>query len=177
MAWILRYVSVMRSHLKGKPFEAKTSLSVNELQRAQTELIKCVLCNHFPYLLSNNSKQKLPHFMQKLDPVSVDGVMRVGGRIDRALADVDVKRPIILPQHSHFRELIIRQKHSEVGHAGTSHTWASVRRRFWIVKGGAAVRHLSDNAKSTTQSWVNNSWPICHLVGYNSTNRHFIMVA
>ena len=141
MAWILRYVSVMRSRWEGKLFLAETSLSVNELQRAETELSKYVQRNHFSHLLSNNSKQKLPRFMQKLDPVSVDDVIRVGGRIDKALADVDVKHPIILPQHSHFTELIIRQKHSKVGRAGTSHTWASIRKRFWIVKGGAAVRH------------------------------------
>ena len=34
-----------------------------------------------------------------------------------------------------------RQHHDKLGHAGTSHTWASLRQRFWVVKGAAAVRH------------------------------------
>ena len=46
-----------------------------------------------------------------------------------------------MPQYSHLTELVIRQHHDKLGHAGTSHTWASLQQRFWIVKGAAAVRH------------------------------------
>ena len=33
----------------------------------------------------------------------------------------------ISSQTSHFTELVIRQHHAEVGHSGSSHTWASLR--------------------------------------------------
>ena len=46
-----------------------------------------------------------------------------------------------MPQCSHLTELVIRQHHDKLGHTGTNHTWASLRQRFWIVKGAAAVRH------------------------------------
>ena len=82
--------------------------------------------------------------MQKINPIFLDGVARVGGRLAQLDIDVDMKHPIIMPQPSHLTELIIRQHHDKLGHAGTSHTWASLRQRFWIVKGSAAVRHSID---------------------------------
>ena len=57
-----------------------------------------------------------------------------------AAVESDLKHPIILPQHSQLTELVIRRHHTEVGHSGSSHTWAAIRQRFWIIKGGAAVR-------------------------------------
>ena len=35
---------------------------------------------------------------------------------------------------------MIREHHALVGHSGASHTWASLSQKFWIIKGGAAVR-------------------------------------
>ena len=80
--------------------------------------------------------------MQKLQPIEIDGIVRVGGRLEKTVVEFDVKHPIILPQKCHFSQLVIRQYHVEMGHSGTSHTWASVREKFWIVKGGSAVQHV-----------------------------------
>ena len=79
--------------------------------------------------------------MRKINPICLDGIARVGGRLVQLDIDVDMKHPIIMPQRSHLIELVIIQYHDKLGHAGTSHTWASLRQRFWIVKGAAAVRH------------------------------------
>ena len=91
-----------------------------------------------------NSKSKsansLPRYLRKLQPVVIDGVLRVGGRSTQAPLDFDVRHTILLPNSSHFTELVIRKHHLEVGRSGASHTWASLRRQFWIIKGGAAVR-------------------------------------
>ena len=54
--------------------------------------------------------------------------------------DFDLKHPIILPNDSHFTELLIRQCHSQLGHCGHGHTWSILRQRYWILKGGAAVK-------------------------------------
>ena len=113
-------------------------LSVRELQRAEIALIEYVQKKAFPYLLSTvvNHAQNLkrcPRFMQKLCPVMFEGVIRVGGRLEKAEIDFDSKYPIILLMFSHFTELVIRKHHASVGHSGTSHTWAEVRQRYWIV--------------------------------------------
>ena len=79
--------------------------------------------------------------MRKINPTCLDGVARVGGRIAQLDIDVDMKHPVIMPQRSHLTELVITQHQNKIGHAGTSHTWASLRQRFWIVKEAATVRH------------------------------------
>ena len=79
--------------------------------------------------------------MRKINPIFLDGVAWVGGRLAQLDIDVDMKHPIIMPQRSHLTELFIRQHHDKLHHTGTSHTWASLRQRFCIVKGAAAVRH------------------------------------
>ena len=53
-----------------------------------------------------------------LNHVVFEGVLRVGGRLD----DKDY--------------------HERVGHVGMSHTWATIRQRFWIVKGAANFRNV-----------------------------------
>ena len=68
--------------------------------------------------------------MRKLQPIKFNGILRVGGLLEKALVKFDVKHPIILPQNSHFLKILIRQHHVEMVHSGASHTWASVRENF-----------------------------------------------
>ena len=53
-----------------------------------------------------------------------------------------------MPQCSHLTELVIRQHHDKLAHAGTSHTWASLRQCFWIVKGAAAICYSIGQCKN-----------------------------
>ena len=68
--------------------------------------------------------------MQKLQPIEIDGIVRLGGRLEKIVLEFDAKDPIILSQKCQFSQLVIRQYHVEVGHLGTSHTWALVREKF-----------------------------------------------
>ena len=62
--------------------------------------------------------------------------------MEKALVEFNVKHSISLPQNCQFSQLVIRQHHVKMGHSGTSRTWPLVREKFWIVKGGSAVRHV-----------------------------------
>jgi len=119
---------------------------VEELYTAEKALIMHTQHEHFSNCFASN--KSLPRSLQKLQPTVVDGILRVGGRLKQAQFDLDLKHPIILPQCSHLTELIIRQHHEKVGHSGASHTWASLRRKYWIVKGAAAVRKTIGNCYS-----------------------------
>ena len=96
----------------------------------------------FTDLKNKNKAKTFPHYMQKLQPIEIDSIVQVGSRLEKTVVEFDVKHPIILPQKCHFSQLVIRQYHVEMDHSGTSHTWASMREKFWIVKGGSAVRHV-----------------------------------
>ena len=141
-AWILKYKFFLQNR---NSFDCKLKIlkqiTVENLQNAEIELVKYTQRQHFPYLFTKTSSHRWPLFMRKINPIFLDGVARVGGKLAQLDIDVDIKHPIIMPQGSHLTELVIRQHHDKLGHAGTSHTWASLRQRFWVVKGAAAVRH------------------------------------
>ena len=86
-----------------------------------------------------------PRYLLKLKPILVDGVVRVGGRLDKAPVDFSVRHPVILPSDSHFTALLILHHHQLVGHSGIGHMWASLRQSYWIVKGSVTVRRVIGN--------------------------------
>ena len=52
-----------------------------------------------------------------------------------------MKHPIVLPTKHHVTDMIIRHYH-QIGHVGSSQVLAAIRRKFWILKGGSAVRRV-----------------------------------
>ena len=80
--------------------------------------------------------------LQKLSPVLVNGLLRVGGHLERSSLSFDMKHPIILPQRHHITTLIIRHYHRLEGHMGSRQVLATIRRFFWIIHGPSEVRKL-----------------------------------
>ena len=69
--------------------------------------------------------------LSKLNPVLIDGVLRVGGRLSNELYQ---RRPsflyIIFPKKSHVMELILEYGHRFTGHSGRSHMLGSLYKKF-----------------------------------------------
>lgn len=61
------------------------------------------------------------------------GIIRVDGRLKRALLDEDAKHPILLPQKTHLTELIIRNYHHISLHGGSRSVLAMIHQKFWII--------------------------------------------
>ena len=53
-----------------------------------------------------------------LDPVLVDGILTVGGRLHHASLPEDAKHQIILPKDHHVTTLRVRHYHFAPGHLG-----------------------------------------------------------
>lgn len=74
---------------------------MEDLEKAEKAVISFVQKQHFPEeILSLNSGiaiKKSSH-LRKLDPVMIDGVLRVGGRLSRAALPKEAKHPAILPK-------------------------------------------------------------------------------
>ncbi len=71
-----------------------------------------------------------------------DKVIAVGGRLERAKMPYEVRHPIILPQKHRLTELIIEQCHCLENHGGVDHILASIRQRFWIIRGRQEVKRM-----------------------------------
>ena len=90
----------------------------------------------------NKAQVKKSSRIFKLDPQLTDGLLRVGGRLQKSPLQLDAKHPIILPASHHVVRLIISFYHHTSGHSGTEHVLSMIRERFWIVKARAAVKRV-----------------------------------
>lgn len=56
--------------------------------------------------------------MQKLSPFFKDGLLLVGGRLNKSELDFYAKRPILLPNNDHVVNLLVDAYHRRILHAG-----------------------------------------------------------
>lgn len=98
-----------------------------ELKRAETCIIKLVQRIHFDSELrnlANNRPLDTKSNILSLNPfLDASGVLRVGGRLKHANVNFDKRHPALLPSKNHVTELIIREYHVSLCHAGTQITY------------------------------------------------------
>jgi hypothetical protein len=68
--------------------------------------------------------------------------MRVGGRLQNANISEESKHQLILPRHHHVTDLILRHVHKKCGHQGRNHVLSELRKKYWVIKAGLAVKNL-----------------------------------
>jgi hypothetical protein len=77
-----------------------------------------------------------------LQPMLVDGTLRVGGRLKNANIPYDAGHQLIMPKHHHITSLIVRDAHIKSGHAGQEQVLAQLRQRYWTPRSRTLVRSL-----------------------------------
>ncbi len=125
--------------------DQRTCLSVADLKEATKAVIQNVQRETFSVelkALEAGNKIKGSSSICKLHPILLDGLIRVGGRLNKAQIDFDTKHPVILPYDHHVTGILIRDCHEREGHVGREQVLCSLRERYWIVKGNAAVRKV-----------------------------------
>ena len=90
---------------------------------------------------TRNKKLKQTSSLFKLDPfLDKKGLLRVGGRLQKATLAYEVKHPVIVPSKSHVTELLIRQQHREDQHQGCGMTHNALRQAgYWVINGRSSV--------------------------------------
>ena len=108
---------------------------------------------------SEEAEIKKSSQIYNLDPyIDEDGIIRVGGRLDKSNLNNECKHLIVLPKGSPISKLIIAWRHKKTGHAGRSMTLNKIRiSGFWIVFANSA-RHkfitlLCCMQKSEGETW------------------------
>ena len=124
-------------------------LSMEEINSAKAEILKYVQRQSYTKEISSlketerhdekespcdrsreTTSVKKSSSVYKLDPVLVDGVLRVGGRLKLALIHDEPKNPAILPKQHHVVDLIVSYYHARSGHSGLEHVLSMIRERF-----------------------------------------------
>ncbi|XP_074649052.1 uncharacterized protein LOC141904366 [Tubulanus polymorphus] len=81
--------------------------------------------------------------LRRLNPIVVNGQLRVGGRLSYSTGNEDQKHPLIHSPNEHVTKLIIRHYHRyRAGHSGRNHVLSLVREKYWIVHGMSAVYRI-----------------------------------
>ena len=85
-------------------------ISTDELMKAEREIVKYIQMKYFKdefdsLCLSKQQPSKKgtttrSNSLKKLDSILDDGLIRVGGRLQRAQLDYDAKHPVILPKEN-----------------------------------------------------------------------------
>jgi hypothetical protein len=141
LAWCWRFVVNSRTKSTGREF---SELSVKELLSSQLRLIKYVQGQFFEKELHDlTSKGHLDKSnpLKTMSPfIDKNGVLRVGGRLQRSALNYDKKHPILLPARCRFTKLLFVREHCRMLHAGPQALLASIREKYWPLNGRNIAR-------------------------------------
>lgn len=146
IAFILRfYNNCKKSQGQRKHESYVPSLTCKELGNAMKVIIKCdqnrcygeeIKC------ISNNKPIK--GSLLPLNPfIDGDGLLRVGGRLQKANIPYAQKYPAILAQRSHITQLVIRDAHIRLLHAGPKLILSYLNQKYWLINGTREIKHVT----------------------------------
>jgi len=140
-AYIRRYFNNISSKLKKKT----GFLTSQELQDALYYWIMQVQAKEFASdikALLTSKELSTSSKIKQLNPfLDEKGMLRVGGRLQHSNVHEETKHQIILPSNNTLTNLIVSHYHLTNLHAGFQLLWASLQRRFWIVRARDVIRH------------------------------------
>ncbi len=102
--------------------------------------------NHSPTLLHLKSGKSLPS-NSRLSRLALEldnstNLIWVGGRLRQiSQLEEDNIHPIVLDPHHPLTKLIIRDYDDSLHHPGSERLFTELQRKFWVLRGRAAVRH------------------------------------
>ncbi|XP_066261326.1 uncharacterized protein [Euwallacea similis] len=143
LAYCLRFIHTTRN--KDKDIKS-SALSTYEIQRAQRCIIKIAQQEWFSEELKRlKAVQPVAKSsrLSSLNPfIDTNGILRVGGRLQKAPIEFDHKHPIILPPNHRLTWLIIEYEHKRLLHAGYQAVISSLRTRYWPLSAKMMVRKI-----------------------------------
>ena len=90
----------------------------------------------------NGTQVKKSSSLRSLDPILVNGVLCVGGRLSLASTAFEAKHQIILPKKDHVTNLVVEYYHQISGHSGREYVISLASEKFWIVNASSVVRKV-----------------------------------
>uniref|UniRef100_A0A1B0GPH1 Uncharacterized protein n=1 Tax=Phlebotomus papatasi TaxID=29031 RepID=A0A1B0GPH1_PHLPP len=100
-----------------------------------------------PWAVASSSEVRGPRLIlpkiRNLHPFLDDrGLLRVGGRIERASTTYDHKHPLLLPSTHHFTDLVAREFHHKILHGGPHLLLSTMRMQFWPIHGMTVAKRI-----------------------------------
>lgn len=68
------------------------------------------------------------------------GLLRVGGRLSKAVMPDGMKHPVILAKDQHISTLILRYIHEQLGHCGRNHLLSRLRQQYCVEMSSISLK-------------------------------------
>ena len=109
--------------------------------------------------LQSNERSSLPKGSRSasLNPIMVDVILRVGGRIRNEPVSKDLCFPATLPADSPVSTLLVQKIHEKVGRGGRQQVLSRLRETFWVIGGNALTWRV---LKSCVLCWCHFGHPL-----------------
>ncbi|XP_051170292.1 uncharacterized protein LOC127287411 [Leptopilina boulardi] len=120
-------------------------LTSEEMQVSLNRIFQQIQKEEFSKEIDALSKQKIIPNVSKilrLTPIIREGLLRAGGRLENADVENGIKHPILIPKNHPVTNLLVRDTHNELKHAGINATLYAIRENFWIVDGRSVVKKI-----------------------------------
>ena len=141
-AYVIRFLKNFRRSMSDRP--RSLILTVEEIQLAKKILLKIAQRGSFPHEVIALQKGKSVSVRSRLVTLSPfmdgDGIIRVGGRIEKADIPFETKHHVVLAPDHELTRLIIMDYHRRLHHEGVDHLRNELRQRYWVLRGRTTIR-------------------------------------
>jgi hypothetical protein len=139
-AWLYKWIHKFRNKRRRAAIRETSWLTAENLTAARKALIRKAQHETYPdeILALQREDEKLKSVdrssaIYKLNPVIIDDVLRVGGRLKAAdYLSLDQKHPIILKKDHVFTELLLQEYHRTFAHQHMETCVNEIRQKYWI---------------------------------------------
>ena len=155
MAYVMMFIQRLKQRIENGTSYQDDSLNVKGINDAANTIMALAQRKAFNEdikVISKNASQKecnplKSKTLQELKPfINGDGLVCIGGRLQKSSLDLEYKHPIILPKNSCISLLIVRDCHKRVAHGGRGATLQEIRNSgIWIINCNRLVRHVIYN--------------------------------
>ncbi|XP_062703578.1 uncharacterized protein LOC134286032 [Aedes albopictus] len=140
IAYVLRFANNCRVRHADRVLSKH--LTVPELRKSMMTIIGVVQRLELSDEINLISSGKHSRRLGPLDPILVDGLLRVGGRLENSHLPYEARHQVLLPNKSPVCELLIRDMHLENLHLGPSGLMSLMRQRFWLINAKSTIRKV-----------------------------------
>ncbi|XP_058984316.1 uncharacterized protein LOC131805086 [Musca domestica] len=142
LAYVLRFTSNARMQKAHRP--QHIAVSSKELDDSLRRIIQAVQSSEFAADINALKAEKQINKHSSLCSLSPflddEGILRVGGRLEHAMLQMDAKHQMILPYNDPLVKLLFKTFHEENKHCGAQALLNAIRQRFWPIKGKITAR-------------------------------------
>ena len=140
MAYVMMFIQRLKHRIENGTSYQDNSLNVKGINDAANTIMALNASQKECNPLKSKTLQELKPF------INGDGLVCVGGRLQKSSLGLEYKHPIILPKNSCISLLIVRDCHKRVAHGGRGATLQEIRNSgIWIINCNRLVRHVIYN--------------------------------